>query len=126
VTGTGLELPAPEEMDDALLGVRLWELIQRLASLRIFLSSTEHLRDRELYTELWSDILRQETKDIAYSEYSACHIDLLGSGSDEHPLRYMRYFAGEDERRRWMESFPDYEMPPHEDPPHDRDRHLPQ
>jgi hypothetical protein len=121
----GVELPDPETMDDEKLTAKLWEVIEALARMRVFLESTNHLSDRELYTELWSEVLREETKAIVYDEYSAWHIDLIGSGSDEHIGLWMKYYADEKTRRQWMKDWPDYEMPEHEDPPYDRDRHLP-
>lgn len=56
----------------------------------------------------------------------SCHLDVVGSGSEEDTLLYMRYFADEKSRASWLGSFPDYEMPEHEDPAYDRDRLLPQ
>ena len=121
----GIELPDPETMNDEKLTAKLWEVIEALARMRVFLESTNHLSDRELYTELWKDVLREETKAMVYDEYSAWHIDLIGSGSDEHTDLWMKYYADEKTRRQWMKDWPDYEMPEHEDPPYDRDRHLP-
>ena len=121
----GVELPDPETMDDEKLTAKLWEVIEALARMRVFLESTNHLSDRELYTELWKDVLREETKAMVVDEYSAWHIDLIGSGSDEHTYLWMKYYADEKTRGEWIKDWPDYEMPEHEDPPYDRDRHLP-
>ncbi|MCK4342489.1 MAG: hypothetical protein KAY37_12285 [Phycisphaerae bacterium] len=122
---TGLELPAPEELTDAELTAKLWELIERLATLRVFLEQTDHLSDRELYTQLWADVLREEIKDLPRDEHSAWHIDMLGSCSEEDLHLAYKYYADEEERRQWLEEFPDFEMPEHVDPPYDRDRRLP-
>ena len=121
----GVELPDPETMDDEKLTAKLWEMIEALARMRVFLERTNHLSDRELYTELWNDVLREETKAMVFDEYSAWHIDLIGSGSDEHIDLWMKYYADDKTRRQWIKDWPDYEMPEHEDPPNDRDRHLP-
>ena len=121
----GVELPDPETMNDEKLTAKLWEVIEALARMRVFLESTNHLSDRELYTELWNDVLREETKAMVFDEYSAWHIDLIGSGSEEHTYLWMKYYADEKTRRQWIKDWPDYEMPEHEDPPYDRDRHLP-
>lgn len=122
----GVELPAPESMDDRQLATKLWEVIGALAWMRVFLSQTDHLSDRELYTLLWSDTLRESVKDMPLDQSSAWHIDLLSGGGEEDTRLYMKYYADEETRRRWLADFPDDEMPPHEEPPYDRDRHLPQ
>ena len=122
----GLALPAPEALNDQEVTAKLWEMINKLAQLRIFLEDTDHLSDRELYTKLWTEELREETKDIILDQDSACHYQLLSSGSEEDTYLYLKHFADEEWRKDWLEQFPDYVMPDHEDPPYDRDRLLPQ
>ena len=121
----GVELPAPETLDDERLTAKLWEVIEALARIRVFLESTNHLSDRELYALLWSDELREEIPAMPFDEYSAWHIDVIGSGSEEDTHLWMKYYADDDTRRDWLKDFADYEMPEHEDPPYDRDRLLP-
>jgi hypothetical protein len=122
----GVSLPAPETLNDQEVTAKLWEVINKLAQLRVFLEDTDHLSDRELYTTLWSDELREETKDIMLDQDSACHYQLLSGGSDEDNQLYLKYFADEKWREWWHEDFPDDPIPDHEDPPYDRDRLLPQ
>jgi len=122
----GFELPAPETMDDEALTTKLWEMIRKLADLRVFLSCTNHLSDRELYALLWGDVLHEETPDLRFDENSAWHLDLVSSGSEEDTYLYLKYYADEEWRRQWLADFPDYEMPEHEEPPYDRDWLLPQ
>jgi hypothetical protein len=122
----GVELPLPEAMSDEELTAKLWEVIHALARMRVFLSSTDHLDDRQLYTHLWSDSLREEIPQMPFDQFSAWHLDLVGSGSDEDNYIYLKYYADEESRQWWMRDFPDYDMPAHEDAPYDRDRLLPQ
>ena len=70
-------------------------------------------------------MLREKTKQLPLDDFSAWHLDLLGSGSGEDTHLYLKHYAEEDERRRWRGDFPSDEMPGHEDPPYNRDRHLP-
>jgi hypothetical protein len=121
----GMELPAPEELDDSQLTAKLWEVIRGLAMLRMFLYNTDHLSDRELYEELWHEVLREKNPDMPVNENSVCHIDLVGSGSEEDNEHYLRYYADEETRQQWAEDWPNDAMPKHETPPYDRDRHLP-
>ena len=121
----GVSLPAPDSLNDKELTAKLWEIIQKLALLRVFISQTDHLSDRELYTHLWTDSLREETKAIAMGPSSACHIELLGSYSGEDMDLFLKYYADDDFRRQWRKDWPDESIPPHEDPPYDRDRLLP-
>ncbi len=121
----GFTLPPPDELDDTALTAKLWELIPALAARRLFLHSTDHLSDRALYSWLWQDGLREEIMGFGLP-FGNCHLDVIGSGSDEHITLQMRYYADEKERARWAADFPDFPMPPREQRPFDRDRHLPQ
>ncbi len=122
----GVSLPAPDSLNDEALTAKLWEVIQKLALLRVFISQTDHLSDRELYTELWSDILRQETKAMPLGANAAYHIEMLGSWSEEDTDLYLKYYADEEWRRQWRKDWPKHRIPAHEDLPYDRDRLLPQ
>jgi hypothetical protein len=122
----GGDLPAPDSMDDRQLAAKLSEVVEALAGMRVFLSQTDHLSDRELYALLWSDTLQESVKDMPLDESSAWHIDLLSGGGEEDTRLYMKYYADEETRQRWLTDFPDDEVPPHEEPPYDRDRFLPQ
>jgi hypothetical protein len=126
LTDAGVKLPDPETLTDAEVTAKLWEVIQRLARMRVFISRTDHLSDRELYAHLWSDSLRELNPDMPFDEYSAWHIDILGGCSEADIDLQMKYYEDEKGRRDWLIQFPDYDMPPHEAPPYDRDRHLPQ
>jgi len=121
----GVELPAPDELDDDELALKLIEVIHSMANRRMFLESTNHLSERELYTHLWEVSFDEWTYDLPPESEMDCHIDILGGCSEEDIAQHLKYYADEQSRARWMEDFPDYEMPPHEDPPYDRDRHLP-
>lgn len=122
----GVALPSPDELDDSQLSGKLREVVNALALLGSFLSNTNHLSDRELYTELWSEILPEPTVLMPDEPSFTSHIDMVGSGSEEHTRLYMKYYASEEERRDWLERWPEDRLPEHEDPPYDRDRFLPQ
>jgi hypothetical protein len=121
----GVNLPPPEELDDASLARTLQGLIDELARRRLFLERTNHLSDRELYSWLWKDALREELMGFGLP-FGNCHLDVLGGCSEEDLILSMRYYADEEERARWAMEFPNVSMPAREKPPFDRDRHLPQ
>lgn len=122
----GVHLPAPETLDESELSLKLWEVIDKLATFRAYLHETNHLSDRELYMLLWTQILREETKDLTHVEGTNCQIPLLGSGSEEDTELYLKYYADEEYRRSWVEQFPETKLPDHVDPPYDRDQYLPE
>jgi hypothetical protein len=125
LTDGGLELPDPGAMNDSQLTAKLWEVIHGLARIRVFLSATDHLNDRELYTVLWQQALREENPVFADDCDSAWHLDLVGSGDETDTYLYLKYYADERVRQEWLADFPDYVMPAHEDPPFHRDCLLP-
>ena len=121
----GVSLPAPDSLSDEQLTAKLWEVIHALGLLRVFLEQTDHLSDRQLYTHLWADALREESKMLPPTSDWACHLEMIGSGSEEDNHIYLKYYADEKSRRLWRKDFPRYPLPAHEDPPYDRDRLLP-
>lgn len=122
----GVELPEPEALADAALSAKLWEVIDRLAAIRVFLSHTDHLSDRELYTALWHEVLREETRPLVDESNAAYHVSLVGTGSEEDNRAYLAYYADDADREHWRQHFPDEDLPPRKAPPFDRDRLLPQ
>lgn len=122
----GLEVPAPETLDDDALKIKLKELIDRMASVGAYVLHTNHLSDRDLYDYLYHDALREETVLFPENPSYAYMIDLTGSGSDEDNQTFLKYYASEEYRKQWSEDWPSDPMPAHEDPPCDRDSSLPQ
>ncbi len=120
----GFSLPPPEELDDAALTKTLRELIEELARRRLFLERTSHLSDRELYSWLWKDALREELMGFGLP-FGNCHLDVLGGCSEEDIITDMRYYADDERRASFLAEFPDFPMPPLEKPPFDRDQYLP-
>jgi hypothetical protein len=121
----GIELPDSDAMDDSQLTAKLWQVVDALAGMRVFITSTDHLSDRELYDRLWRHSLREE-QPYRLDDPGTDHVDLVSTGSEDDIRAWLKYYADEDTRRDWLKDFPDYAMPAHENPPYDRDRHLPQ
>ena len=120
----GVNLPPPEELTDFALSSKLWELIRALALRHVFLERTNHLSDRELYSWLHKDALRQEFEGFGILEGN-WHVDVLGGCSEEDMILGMRFYASRKERAEWAAEFPDFPMPPKEKPPFQRDSRLP-
>lgn len=121
----GIEVPAPAVLSDDALTEKLWEVINGLARLQVFLEQTDHLSDRALYELLHDRVLPEEMDELGTDDGGAWHIDILGGGSLEEFALYLKHYADEEFRRSWREEWPDDDMPAHEDPPYDRDRLLP-
>ena len=121
----GIDLPDPERLDDLEISAKLWQVIEGLARLRVFLEDTNHLSDRELYAWLWNEGLREETKSFPDDPDGAFHLSPIGSGSEADTYIYLKHYADEEWREDWRKDYPDEPLPQHEDPPYDRDRHLP-
>ena len=123
---SGVEVSAPDTLDQDALTAKLKEVIERMGSLGAYLLHTNHLSERELYEYLYHDGLREEAVLFPENPSYAYIIDLTGSGSDDDNQIYLKYYADEEHRRQWAQDWPDDPLPPHEDPPFDRDRFLPQ
>jgi len=120
----GVEMIPPAGLDDCKLCMKFQEVLCALAAIRCFLYDTDHLSDRELYTWLWSDGLREETPDLSQLG-GAWHMSPICSGVDEDLAIFLKYYASEKERRRWKTDFPNDPLPPRCALPYHRDRSLP-
>jgi hypothetical protein len=124
LTIAGILLPEPEAIADDDLKAKLWEVIASLANLRVYLDETDHLSDRELYTKLWHDVLRDEVPaidEIGFSHF----VNLLSTGSERETSLYLKYYADDAWRSDFVKDHPDQVLPPREDPPFSRDCLLP-
>jgi hypothetical protein len=120
----GVALPRPDEIADADVRTKLWEVLSGLSELRVYLDHTDHLSERELYAKLWNETLREDVPAIDEIGFNT-HVQLLSSGEEADTALYLKHFADEKSRDYWIKDFPDYPMPVHEDPPYNRDCLLP-
>lgn len=120
----GYAVIAPDQLADADLPKAIAKLAEGLALLRVYLESTDHLSDRELYEKLLGEVLVDEVVIFPKDPHFALHLDMIGSGSEEDAEIYLRYYADDESRDRWAKEF-GTTLPPKEAPPFDRDRHLP-
>jgi hypothetical protein len=67
----GVSLPEPDALGDEELTAKLGEVIGQLARMRTFLERTDHLSDRELYSHLWHESLREMHPCMPYDESGA-------------------------------------------------------
>jgi hypothetical protein len=123
---SGIALPAPDDLDESRLTAKLWEIIGALAALGVYLHSTDHLSDRQLYSHLWSIALRQPVTIVPDDFAFAYHIDIIGSGSEEDTQLYLKHYADDLDRQSWAADFPDLAMPDAVPAPFSRDDRLPQ
>lgn len=124
LTSAGLELPHPDGLTDEQLPAKLWEVIRALAEMGTFITSTDHLDDRALYTRLWTSTLRDEVPEEDGGS-GTWHVDLLGGWSREDVEVWLTYYADDDARHRQVTEYPEDVLPARRPRPCDRDRHLP-
>jgi len=122
---SGISLPSPNELPESELNAKLWEVINAISLMGMYLEHSDHLSDRELYTLLLNDILLENTIIQSPDVTLNCHIDLIGSGSEEDNNIYLKFYADEHDRNLWITDFPDEPMLGRELLPFDRDRQLP-
>src|ERR1051326_5383556 len=103
----GLSLPAPDSLGDVALHAKLWEVIEAMADIGMVLEFTDHLSDRELYTQLWSHTLRDPIP-LTPDDGGTWHMD-MSYGDDARA--YLKYYADEEARREWAAKWPDVDMP---------------
>jgi len=121
----GYKMPDPRQITEPELGLELWQVIQRLFELRVFLYNTNHLSDRVLYEKLFFELLAVDVPDFPVDEHSAYHIDMIGSGCEEDVNLWLTYYADENDRTEWQKQNPNEHLPTCMTPPFARDHLLP-
>ena len=111
-----LRPPRPSVLNDRDLHEILWDLIAKLHEKRIILDFTDHLSDRELYTLIYRDILPSREKNLDLRT-GYLHWDCAAANGD--PEVWLRYYASEEEREGWAETYRQ-PLPPMEVPPFPR------
>ncbi len=112
-----LRPPRPEVLDENDLRQILWEVAHKLYDQRIVLDFTDHLSDHDLYCLIFRDILPAREKKLDWPG-NYLHWDCTGPSSD--PEIWLRYYANEEERQAWSETYRQ-PLPPAVTPPHPRD-----
>ena len=82
----GIEVPPPEALSDEDISTALKTLIDGLAMLGIFLTGTDHLDDRGLYTQLATKVIEEEIRDVPPNQDMSEFIDMsacVPSGAQE-------------------------------------------
>ncbi len=115
----------PAELDDRQLPGRLWEMLYAAAARRLFICSTNHLSDRELYAELWTRGLREPAHLPGRNPRGGWFHDFLGSWGEAEMQSWLRYYASDEERAKHAKEWPKTPMPPKEKPSFNRDWRLP-
>jgi len=117
-------VPSPDEISDSDITAVLWKVIDGMAELGAYLTSTNHLSDRELYEVLWNNLLREDHPIVSEEFPLMTHIDILGGWSNEDMQTYLTYYADEETRQDASENGT-VPIPDHVDPPYQRDHLLP-
>ncbi|HEV8657678.1 MAG TPA: hypothetical protein VGS96_03535 [Thermoanaerobaculia bacterium] len=79
----GFDVAAPSTLDDATVSQKLWEIVEAMSEIGLYLYGTDHSNDRELYESLVSEILLEGTLLDPDDPYTGKFCDLIGRGSEE-------------------------------------------
>lgn len=115
-----LRPPRPDTLSEDDLHEILWNVIRKLFEKRIVLDFTDHLSDHDLYMMIYRDILPAREKKLDLGN-NYLHWDCAGAGGD--PETWLRYYASEEDREAWSDTFRQ-PLPPTAEPPYPRQ--LPQ
>lgn len=97
-----LRPPRPGMLGEGDLHDILWGVIHKLFEKRIVLDFTDHLTDRQLYCLIYRDILPAREKKVDLAR-NYLHWDCAGASAD--PETWLRYYATEEERQEWAETY---------------------
>lgn len=125
----GFRAVPPEQLTtDEALHTALWELLQALASMRVFFHGSDHLSDRAFYSLLFKKVLPKETEIMPDGSEWNSRYNMAEFPTEDMPNTneiYLKYYADEMERDYWKDQFPELTMPDKGELPYERDHLLP-
>jgi hypothetical protein len=123
---TGFTPVPPDELTDEAVTPLLWELLHQLSCRGFYVTHTDHLSDMELYRELWTKGIREDSlMPGRRSRTSMWMHDMIGSYGDEEIQIELSYYATDETRERHAKEYPSIPLPEKKAPPFLRDWRLP-
>jgi len=122
----GIRVPHPQLVSDTEIHGVLWDVLDGLARMHVYLLSTDHLSDRELYEILWRKYLSQLVPCLAPENTSISLIDMAWADGPEDETTFLVYYADSLIRRHWTQDHPGSVLPKRRKRIYDRDSQLPQ
>lgn len=110
---------------DVVVSEKLWSLLNALAGMRIFVTNTDHLSERELYELLVNVYIVKQVAQVPLDRNMACMIDIVGSEIEDNPANWLRYYASSRERLEWAKQNVGKMLPTAEKLPYSREDQLP-
>lgn len=121
----GIELPDPDSSSDEELTAKLWTVIEAMADKCVFLVNTNHLSDRELYEQLWKEVLNMDALDLSGPGICGQLVDMSDIIDEASEVAHLQYYADKTEREYWEFTHEGISMPPQSPMPYNRDSSLP-
>jgi hypothetical protein len=125
LTQDNVPLLPPDEITEETLTPILWELLHNLALRGFYVLHTDHLSDRELYSDLWRHGLRDPAHLPGRHPRGGWFHDFLGSWGEDELKIWLRYYASDAEGAAHAKEWPQDVLPLREKPPFNRDWRLP-
>lgn len=121
----GQQLLPPDELTEEALPAKVWELLHNLACQGFYIKHSDHLSDRQIYSELWKRGLRDEALLPGKSKTGAWYHDFLGSWGEDDLQIWLRFYATDKERTQHQMEWQNDTIPSKEMLPYNRDWRLP-
>ncbi|MFM7181853.1 MAG: hypothetical protein ACKO2G_10375 [Verrucomicrobiales bacterium] len=120
----GVDLMPPVELTEETLAAKLWETLDGMSRMGVYVLHTDHLSDAELYEALWARVLREEAFLADRGVEAAWAHDFIGSGSAEDEKIRLAFYATDEERQEAAAAATE-PLPHRQEPLANRDWRLP-
>lgn len=109
---TGFTPVPPDETTGETVTPLLWELLHQLSCRGFYVLHTDHLSDMDLYRELWTKGIREDSLMPGRRSRTAMWThDMIGSYSDEEIQIELAYYASDEERAAHARDNPAVPLP---------------